>query len=590
MIWLDRSSVVDVDDALAATAAGGDWLSRSSIVGEEPAQQDDRSWLERGLAVADQVRAGAADAVAGTVGGALDLMARYNPTSVVTGQAPNAGKFTPAIRGAIDTVNNIGIPGARTDQAPQGTVEELARGAGRGAVDAATFFMPAGAIAKAAQAGSRTARVAGTLASQPALQTASGMAGGAVTEATDNPYLGLGAALAVPVGASVGRRILTPFQGVKNALTQQADEVAAAGVPLTASQRTGNETLRRIEDWAGVTDEVAGKQRTAINKKVLRSIGVEGDEVTEGALQQARKKIGSKMDDLVGQTRVTLGDDFARTLDEVETQHLRRLPSDQRPPLASYIDDMREVMAGGVDPARYQAIASGLRRAARNARDADVAAGLRRIEEALDDAVEASVGSQVRNQWKQARQQYRNLLQVERQFKNTSAGDVISGNMGLQQAKKAGRAGVGELKEAGKAAEFLQGTAQIASKAREETAARAMAKAAAGGLSSKLSAGGLGYMAFGDPVSSIALGVVGPAVGRGVKHAASSGAKAATRSYARTPLGSWHFSNQAFAGPAWTGGTMGAIGAANIKRILEDSKSADFVKDRGPNKANRRTN
>lgn len=582
MGWQDRAISVDVDEELANRAAGG-WQSRAIPIDVEPAAQDDglmpgQRRAQEVLATggtAGQFLKGAAESVTGAVAGVADLVGNYI-TAPLTGRErdPNAAR----------NMAQSGVNAVFGDAEPQGLPEQIARGAGRGAVDAATFFMPAGAVAKAAQAGSRTARVAGTLASQPALQTAAGMAGGAVTEATDNPYLGFGAAMAVPFGASAARRALTPFQGIQGALTQQADEVAAAGVPLTAGQKTGNQRLQRIEDWAGVTDEVAGKQRTAINKKVLRSIGVEGDEVTEGALQQARKKIGSKMDELVGQTRVTLGDDFARTLDEVETQHLRRLPSDQRPPLASYIDDMREVMAGGVEPDRYMAIASGLRRAARNARDADVAAGLHRIMDALDDAVEASVGSQVRNQWKQARQQYRNLLQVEQQFKNTSAGDVISGNIGLQQAKKAGRAGVGELKEAGKAAEFLQGTAQNARKASTDKGAKETAKQIAKRLAMPSVAGSAGY-ALGGPAGTILLPLAletGRAVGRPI-------AKSAVRAASRSPLGSAYLGNQAFAGPAWNYGTMAPIGAANIKRILEDSKSADFVKGKGPNKANRRT-
>ena len=83
---------------------------------------------------------------------------------------------------------------------PQTTFEKGIYGVGRGAADAASIFLPAGAVSKVAKG--TTKGIADVLKSQPVLQTVAGSTGGAVGEATDNPYLGTAAALSVPLAQS----------------------------------------------------------------------------------------------------------------------------------------------------------------------------------------------------------------------------------------------------------------------------------------------------------------------------------------------------------------------------------------------------
>ena len=157
--------------------------------------------------------------------------------------------------------------------------DKIAYAGGQGAADAATFFVPAAAAAKAAQAaksglttrelallagnstnknmtanaarlrqaanpqGSAGRRIVNTLADQKAMQTAAGITGGSVTEATDNPYAGLAASMAVPFATSAAFKIPTPnkLEGGRKKLVEDAKKF---NIPLSAADQSGNKSSR----------------------------------------------------------------------------------------------------------------------------------------------------------------------------------------------------------------------------------------------------------------------------------------------------------------------------------------------------------
>lgn len=85
---------------------------------------------------------------------------------------------------------------------PETTAEKTAAGIGQGTGMVASTILPASGIARIATPGTTTQRIAELLAGQPVAQATMGAAGGAVTGATDNPYLGLATTLAVPTVSS----------------------------------------------------------------------------------------------------------------------------------------------------------------------------------------------------------------------------------------------------------------------------------------------------------------------------------------------------------------------------------------------------
>ncbi len=84
---------------------------------------------------------------------------------------------------------------------PVGTLEKGAMGVGRGLADVGAFMVPGLAASKYGTG--VTQKVGQVMQSQPGVQALAGSVGGATTEVTDNPWLGLAAALGTGVGASV---------------------------------------------------------------------------------------------------------------------------------------------------------------------------------------------------------------------------------------------------------------------------------------------------------------------------------------------------------------------------------------------------
>lgn len=169
---------------------------------------------------------------------------------------------------------------------PQTSVERGMYGLGRGAADAASILLPAAAVSRGAKAGSLTQGVAKNLAAQPGLQVTAGMAGGAVGEATDNPYLGTAAALAVPAAASVAG-------GIRGAL----DNYLSA---------------RDVMRNAPTTDALRQASTEAANRARASGVVVK-PESFQGFLQSVTDDVGEQLDDV-------LHPDLARALSKLNTR------------------------------------------------------------------------------------------------------------------------------------------------------------------------------------------------------------------------------------------------------------------------------
>lgn len=156
---------------------------------------------------------------------------------------------------------------------PVTTGERTAYGAGEGVGNVLAMTVPAGVVGRAAAPGSVTQGVANALAAQPVLQTVAGGVGGAVTGATDNPWLGLAAGVGVPLAVAGGQKaakvtksLVQPFtEGGRDAIVGKTlnslsdDPVRASenmlryrapvdGFRLSAAKASGDDSLMATEN------------------------------------------------------------------------------------------------------------------------------------------------------------------------------------------------------------------------------------------------------------------------------------------------------------------------------------------------------
>jgi hypothetical protein len=362
---------------------------------------------------------------------------------------------------------------------PENRAEKVAAGVGSAAGALASTLLPAGVAANARSAGGLTRSIAEALSSQPMVQGASALAGGAATGATDNPYVGLAASLAVPVGASAARGVVSPVTSTLNANEQSLVRLAGQeGIPLTPAQQTGSRALQGLEETMGKLPLSAGpmqgtyaNQREALNRAILSRTGSTASEASPGTLDTIYRDLGQRFDDLASRTVVRPDRQFAADIMATAQNYGRRLSTDQAPVFQSYMDDLQPLLSAISTPGAspqiagdvYRTIRSDLAKRIRTTNDLQLKDALGGIVEALDGAMERSAGSALRGEWQEARQQYAALKTVDKAMSGGTQIDRSQANIPLgafsNAVKGADREGYararGQYGELAKLADYL---------------------------------------------------------------------------------------------------------------------------------------
>ena len=371
--------------------------------------------------------------------------------------------------------------------------ERMAYGAGRGVGDATSFMLPGAALGKLAKAGSTTANIGKTVASQPIMQSAAGAVGGATAEATNSDATGLAASLATPVVAALGRRLVSPVpRQLSPQETRLAQKAQDMGVELTPGQMTGSRPLQTAESQltqlplsSRPQTEIYDAQRKAFNKEVLKRTGINADEASPEIIEGAFAKLSQQFDDLINRTELNMDHQFFDDVNKVVMDQGRRLKADVKGQFRSYIDDISQMAKAAQLPTNsdqslvllsapqqrvliegntYAKISSDLRKAIRNSRnDPNTQQAYVSLSKALDDQMARSVPDDVAAKWKNTRRKYSNLLVVDDAMTKGGGADAVSGDIPFGAFKSAvvrdnprqyGRGG-GELNDVARVGQFL---------------------------------------------------------------------------------------------------------------------------------------
>ena len=287
---------------------------------------------------------------------------------------------------------------------------------------------------------------------------------GQLTEGTEvEPYARVAGALLGPSAASMIeqriRRAITPYPGVSGTRLDMAKVLDDFGVPMTAGQRVGSEALRRAEGSTARGQEIVGQQREAFTRAVLGTAGIDATRATPDIIAAGSKKLGDTFDRIFAGTSV-VPDATSLTSMSTALQTYRQLsPSQNIPPLFNNINRelVRSFRSGApIDGNVLKTWRSNLSALTRSndaaTRDAAIAAV-----DALDDVIAKGLGSaEDVAALNQARQQYRNLLVIERAAARAEEGlltpaQVRTGliTQGLRSYSQGRRGDIGELARAG---------------------------------------------------------------------------------------------------------------------------------------------
>lgn len=133
---------------------------------------------------------------------------------------------------------------------------------------------------------------------------------GQLTEGTAaEPWARAGAALLAGPLANMAergiRRAISPYGGADQGRLALAQVLDDAGVPVSAGQRVGSETLRRKEGMSAAGQSLNEAQREALTQAALRTAGTDASRATPEVLAETAKRIGSVFDDVARGVDVT---------------------------------------------------------------------------------------------------------------------------------------------------------------------------------------------------------------------------------------------------------------------------------------------
>lgn len=340
----------------------------------------------------------------------------------------------------------------------------------------------------------------------------------------------IGAALG---GASQGvaNAIGTAGRGVKSTLNPEerrlAQVAALEGIPLSATQQTGNRAMRTLDaafenipSTAGAQARQTGAQTDAFNRAVLSRAGIAGERATPDVLAAQRGALGSQFEQIAGRNSIDFNQGALTTeLSQIVQDASRRLPPDTAKTVANTVDDILSQVnpQGALPGTNYQGWRSDLGKLSRgNDTQAHYFAEIKR---ALDRAFSAQVPAADAAAWQQASREYGNLKTISGAMGGAgvapNAGNISPAQLAQALASSVGREGKalgrGDLNDLSRV-----GNTFLRQQVPDSGTARRL-------LAQGLLTGGAGYGVTQDPQQALMAGAAGmaaPALARSVMYSA----------------------------------------------------------------------
>ena len=380
---------------------------------------------------------------------------------------PLLGAYVPqaeaAIRAAAQPLTGVGKPGSSFSDRYTANLPERQAAYKQAEADSpigstvakgiggTLALAPLGATALGARAlgltGSLPARLGMGAASGAGISAAdTAVRGGDTEEIKNAALLGGGLGAAAPAISGAIEKAISPI--VTRA--GRAPAVAAAraeGIEPTAGQITGSRPLQWAEQHLGELAGVSPAERVAekFTGAALQRAGVNEARLTPDVVDKAFTNIGKEFDGLGARTTLVpdkqLGPEFRHAIAEYD-----RLvaPPQRSPAIRAYEEEVGNALAanrGQLPGDVYQSLRSRMEADARGIMRSDpiAAKGLRDMREVLDAGMTRSLqrtNSPDLGAWQEARQQYRNLLVLEKVAGNPNTQNGLVTPAALFQANK----------------------------------------------------------------------------------------------------------------------------------------------------------
>lgn len=284
-------------------------------------------------------------------------------------------------------------------------------------------------LAKAPLVGSTAANVAKGIGASRGLigiPAAGAVQGGVSSAITEGDLSGaLPGAIGAGVMGAVGKVARPIAKGaISKARQGYVNTLKSIGIEdLSPGQLTGNKNLELTESvlsnmlpTAGVARKKAEGQLRKFTQAALTKAGIYADEITPEIREAAEDAFSKRYNAMFAGTQVKIDDSVLKTVSEISTKNLKKLPTDVRPIVQSYLEDIVQAPGRKLTGEVYQEARSNLTRQAHSmaARDPFTAETLRKIRNALDNAAIRSIPAAKGGALKQLNREYGNYKTVQK--------------------------------------------------------------------------------------------------------------------------------------------------------------------------------
>lgn len=301
---------------------------------------------------------------------------------------------------------------------------------------------------------------------------------GQMSKGTDaEPYARIAGSLLSPTMLNIGRRVVTPLPAAAER-TNLANTLRGEGVDLTAGQATGSRPLQWAESTFGDMPFAGGRsaqmmtnQGEQFTNAALRRVGEDAPRATPEVIDNAFNRIGGQFQAIGARNHLVPDQQLVDDLADVRNNYNRVVgPNSRAPAVEDTIADIAHQVRGNggvLAGDQYNALASQLGADARAAKnDPYLQRALQGHKDSLDDAFERSLQASGNTNdlagLREARNQYRNLMVVEKAATgagSNAAEGLISPsslrNAVVQQSRRSYARGQGDFADLARSGEAL---------------------------------------------------------------------------------------------------------------------------------------
>lgn len=360
-------------------------------------------------------------------------------------------------------------------------------------------------------------------------------AAGQATEGTKaEPYARVAAAILGGVAPSALGRVVSPLP-INAERAAAVNTLRNEGVTdLTAGQVTGRKPLQYLEAERGGGANLIENQAEQFTGAALRRVGENAPRATPEVIDNAFTRVGNQFDTLAARNTATVDHQLATDVrNALDDYHNLVSPPNRAPAVENFVQELATaaVRNGNTLPGEvYQSLRSRMERAARGmGNNPEARTAIRDMREAVDQSMERSIAAAGNHAdlaaWREARNQYRNLMVIEKAAtgagEGAAAGLISPAKLREATVSSQGRRnyarGNGDFSELARA-----GVQTMSPLPNSGTPGRISAQNLGMGVSSLLGGGAAYSAGGGDPVTAGIGAVVGAMLPRGIGRAATS--------------------------------------------------------------------